>query len=291
MKVFKGLAKDGSVITEDARHPMTIRELMTHTAGFTYGAFSDTPVDKMYRKVNVLDPNSTLKDMVTKLSKIPLLYQPGSNWVYSVSVDIQGYLVEVLSGKPFNIFLKERIFDPLKMYDTDFYVPSEKSSRVAQLYGYDDKGKIISQPGPGFDNVSSKPYKFFSGGAGLVSSPMDYMRFCQMLLNGGELDGVRILSPLTVDLMHRNQLPKELGEMHPGSGKGFGLDFQVVIDPVEAECYSKGEFSWSGYFGTWFWIDPVEDLVFIAMYQQLGERRPELSSLTRRLTYQAIVKP
>jgi CubicO group peptidase (beta-lactamase class C family) len=274
---------------EKPNHPITIRELMTHTAGFTYGLFSRSPVDKLYRDAGVLDPDSALRDMILKLAKIPLLYQPGTRWHYSVAVDIQGYLVEVLSGRPFDVFLKERIFDPLGMKDTGFHVPGDKADRFAQLYIYDDDGALAVAEG---ENGYLKPTTFFSGGGGLVSTAMDYMRFCQMLLNGGELDGVRILAPLTVERMHQNHLPRDMGERVPGSGKGFGLDFSVVLDSIQADTSRrKGAYDWSGAAGTWFWIDPVEDLVFVGMIQQFGEGRPDMRSLTERLTYQAILKP
>jgi CubicO group peptidase (beta-lactamase class C family) len=290
LKVASGVGKGGPLI-EEADHPMTIRELMTHTAGLTYGLFSKSQVDTMYVKAGVLSPAQTLKDMIDKLSKIPLRQQPGSLWHYSVAVDVQGYLVEVLSGQPFDVFLKERVFDPLGMKDTGFYVPEEKASRFAQVYFYDKEGKLIAQEGFGGENTYLKPATFFSGGGGLVSTALDYMRFCQMLLNGGELDGVRILSPLSVDLMRRNHLPRDMIEMSPGSGTGFGLDFAVVLDPVEANSFSKGEYYWGGAAGTWFWIDPVEDLVFVGMIQQFGQNRPDVRSLTRQLTYQAIIEP
>lgn len=288
LKVASGEGKDGPIV-EKANHPMTIRELMTHTAGLTYGIFSKSQVDEIYVKAGVLNRNQTLKDMINKLSKIPLRQQPGSLWHYSVAVDVQGYLVEVLSGKPFDAFLKERLFDPLRLKDTGFHVPEDKAGRFAQVYSYDKERNLIAQGGFGGANNYLKPATFLSGGGGLVSTAMDYMRFCQMLLNGGELDGVRILSPLTVDLMHRNHLPKDMVEMAPGSGTGFGLDFAVILDPVEANTISKGEYYWGGAAGTWFWIDPVEDLIFVGMIQQFGMGRPDVRSLTRQLTYQAIV--
>lgn len=287
LMVFSGTGTDGPIV-EKPSHPITIRELMTHTAGFTYGIFSRTEVDKLYREAGVLDRDSTLKDMILKLAKIPLLYQPGTRWHYSVAVDIQGYLVEVLSGQPFDVFLKERIFDPLDMKDTGFFVPEEKANRFAQIYTYDNEGTLVAgEEGGGY----LKPVKFFSGGGGLVSTAMDYMRFCQMLLNGGELDGVRILAPLTVELMHQNHLPRDMVE-RSGSGEGFGLDFSVDLDPIRADTNrSKGTYRWSGAAGTWFWIDPVEDLIFVGMIQQFGEGRPDIASLSERLTYQAILKP
>ncbi len=288
LEVATGEGPDGP-ITEPADHPMTIRELMSHTAGLSYGLFSRSQVDTMYTEAGVLDPNSTLKDMIDKLAKIPLRHQPGSRWHYSVAVDVQGYLVEVLSGQPFDQFLQERIFDPLEMVDTGFHVPAEKADRFAEVYAYAEDGSLFAQEGFGGSRSYLEPAKFFSGGGGLVSTTMDYMRFSQMLLNGGELDGVRILSPLTVELMHRNWLPPEVGTMSPGTG--FGLDFAVVLDPVEADGVSEGEYYWGGAAGTWFWIDPKEDLVFVGMIQQFGNGRPDVRSLSRRLTYQAVLEP
>ncbi len=271
----------------DQDHPMTIRELMSHTAGLTYGLFSRSYVDTLYTEANMLDSNSTLADMITKLSQTPLRFQPGTRWHYSVAVDVQGYLVEVLSGLPFDRYLEERIFEPLGMKDTGFHVPAESAERFAQVYAYDEDGKLFAQEGFGGSRSYLEPATFFSGGGGLVSTAQDYMRFSQMLLNGGELDGVRILAPLTVELMHRNQLPEELEEMSPGTG--FGLDFAVIEDPVEADGVSEGEYYWGGAAGTWFWIDPVEDLAFVGMIQQFGQSRPDVRSLSRRLTYQAIL--
>ena len=290
LEVAAGVGADGPLL-EDADHPMTIRELMSHTGGLSYGIFSASQVDDLYREADVLDRDGTLEDMVDKLGKIPLRQQPGSMWHYSVSVDVQGYLVEVLSGQPFDEFLQERLFDPLGMTDTGFHVPPDKADRFAVVYGYDDDGGLVPGEGFGGGNPADSPYleptTFFSGGGGLVASTMDYMRFSQMVLNGGELDGVRILSPLTIDLMHRNQLPRALGEMSPGTG--FGLDFAVILDPVAADGVSEGEYYWGGAAGTWFWIDPVEDLVFVGMIQQFGQGIPDVRSLSRRLTYQAII--
>ena len=280
---------NGQPITEPADHPMTIRELMAHTAGLSYGIFSDTQVDAMYREAGVIvDPDQTLKGMVEALSEIPLLYQPGSRWHYSVAVDVQGYLVEVLSGQPFDEFLNERLFGPLGMNDTAFYVSEDKADRFAQVYTHDEDGNLMAQEGFGGRRSYFDPPAHLSGGGGLVSTTMDYMRFSQMLLNGGELDGVRILAPSTVKLMHLNHLPRELKEMSPGTG--FGLDFAVVLDPVAADGISKGEYYWGGAAGTWFWIDPKEDLVFVGMIQHFGPRRPDVRSLSRRLTYQAILE-
>lgn len=290
LKVAAGVDADGNIITEEPTHKMTIRELMTHTGGLSYGLFSQSKVDDMYGDLGLLDVDNTLEEAIHILSKIPLRQQPGSMWHYSVSVDVQGYLVEVLSGKSFDKYLEERIFKPLCMNDTAFYVPPEKANRFAQVYDYSDEGDlIVAEGGIAAMQDFLKYPNLISGGGGLVSSAMDYMRFSQMLLNGGELDGVRILAPLTVDLMHRNQLPEGMKTMGPGTG--FGLDFAVIIDPVEADTYSQGEFTWGGAAGTWFWIDPVENLVFVGMMQQFGNLRPDVGPLTRQLTYQSIMDP
>ncbi|HKQ12139.1 MAG TPA: serine hydrolase domain-containing protein [Steroidobacteraceae bacterium] len=284
LKVAKVNPQTGAVTQVAPDHPMTMRELMSHSGGLTYGVFGSTPVDKMYTDVNVLDRDATLQAMIDKLGKIPLLHQPGERWHYSVSVDVQGYLVEKLSGQPFAEFLKQRIFDPLGMKDTAFYVPAEKLNRFVSFYTYDKDRKFISHPGiPDF----SKPPGAPSGGGGLVSTAMDYMRFCQMLMNGGELDGHRLLSPLSVQLMRSNVLPANARTMSPGTG--FGLDFAVVEDPVAAGGYGgEGTFYWGGYAGTWFWIDPVYKMIVVGMIQIRGDGSPDVRGLSRNLTYQAI---
>lgn len=294
LQVAAGVDSDGNLITEPQEHKMTIRELMSHTGGLSYGIFSQSKVDEMYTEVNILDPNQTMQEFIDKLSGIPLRQQPGSMWHYSVSVDVQGYLVEKLSGQKFGDFLQERIFEPLGMTDTAFYVPEEKADRLAQVYAYGPDGKLFPQEGLGGANNYLVDQAFESGGGGLVGTAMDYMRFAQMMLNGGELDGVRILSPLTVEIMHRNQLPKSVEGIGLGSrGTTFGLDFAIIEDPVEAESYSKGEYYWGGAAGTWFWIDPVENLVFVGMIQQFGGRTPvpDVRGMSRQMVYQAIMEP
>lgn len=292
LQVFTGTDADGNMITEAAGHPMTIRELMNHTGGLSYGIFAQSPVDTAYVEAGLLDPNMTNAEFVAKLGQIPLKHQPGSRWEYSVSVDVQGYLVEVLSGQRFGEFLDERIFQPLGMSDTDFHVPEEKLNRFAQMYVYGPEGELI--PSEMFDGADfTVDMTFESGGGGLVSTANDYMRFSQMLLNGGELDGERILAPLTIELMRRDQTPAGLTGPMSGAGNGtvFGLDFAVIQDPVEAESYSTGEYYWGGAAGTWFWIDPVEDVVFVGMIQQAGQGLPDVRSTSRRLFYQAILDP
>ena len=193
--MFKGLDPGGKPVLEDPAHAPTMAELMSHTAGFTYGIFGATPVDKMYRDAEVLG-SANLQQMVDKLAKIPLLYQPGAKWVYSVSVDVQGYLVEKLSGKPLGEFLRENIFQPLGMKDTGFHIDPDKLGRLATLYAANPAGELLKTTGGTVAMDYSKEPTMPSGGGGLLSTARDYLRFSQMLLGGGELDGVRILRPL-----------------------------------------------------------------------------------------------
>jgi len=296
LKVFKGVDSAGNMILEDPVHPPAMRELMTHTAGFTYGLFGTGPVDKMYQDQHVLQSQS-LEELIGKLEKIPLLYQPGSRWVYSVAMDIQGYIVEKLSGQTLPDFMQQRIFGPLGMKDTGFFVPKEKRSRFATLYSANPKGELIPMPGAGYDALPAMP----SGGGGLVSTAADYLRFAQMLLNGGELNGVRILAPATAALMTSNHLAPSLmtGEFSIGPevirpGMGWGYDCAVFNDPLMAdEVVGKGTFSWLGIADTWFWVDPANDLVFVGMTQRMSgaTRQPNVEQLSRPPVYQALVNP
>jgi CubicO group peptidase (beta-lactamase class C family) len=230
LKVYGTDAK-GNVALKDQVHPMTMRELMSHTGGFTYGFFSNTPVDKLQRETDLLNIDNTLEEMIRRIAKLPLNSQPGSEWHYSISVDIQGYIVQKLAGMPFDEYLEKRIFKPLHMVDTGFYVPADKLKRFVELYDYDKDGKFEVLKG-GLNHDFSKKPAMISGGGGLVSTAGDYMRFCQMLLNGGQLDGERLLSPRTVELMRTNVLPPALSVLAPGAG--FGLDFAVYTDSVAA---------------------------------------------------------
>lgn len=299
LKVFAGYDRSGKMILEDPVHPPTMRELMTHTAGFTYGFFGNDPIDKMYLEQRVL-ASSSLQEMIDKLANIPLLYQPGTEWVYSLSVDIQGYLVQKLSGMPLADFMRERIFKPLGMKDTGFYVPASKWSRLATLYGVNSEGALIPYAGP-LNIDFSKPPALASGGGGLVSTARDYLRFAQMLLNGGALDGTRILAPATVKLMTSNHLRASLmtgqygiGVQHIRPGFGYGYDMAVFTNPALADNpVGKGTFLWDGAAGTWFWVDPRYDLVFVGMIQRMGAgpQMPNMEELTRATVYQALVDP
>jgi CubicO group peptidase (beta-lactamase class C family) len=286
LKVFSSKDKDGIHLVDPIR-PVTIRDLLTHTSGLTYGFFGNTVVDSMYRKAEL--GAGTIKEMVQKLSKIPLLYQPGTKWNYSFSTDVLGYLVEVVSGKSFDVFLKERIFSPLKMKDTDFYVPKEKINRCAAVYGIsDNKGmKVISKPDT---STISRPPKFFSGGGGLFSTAGDYMIFAQMLLNKGVINGVRILGRKTVDLMTENHLSDGLIPLSGLPGWGFGLGFAVLTDiPQTQTLGSVGEYGWSGIYNTYFSIDPKEKLIWILMTQFSPFSLYPVNKEFNVLVYQAIV--
>ncbi|MCY3621913.1 MAG: serine hydrolase [Gammaproteobacteria bacterium] len=293
LKVAKAPGPDGQPVVEDANHPMTIRELVSHTAGLTYGFFSRSQVDTLYVQANVLDRNSTLKDMVVKLGAIPLRQQPGSAWHYSVAVDVQGYLVEVLAGKPFDTVLKERVFDPLGMDDTGFWIKPEDEPRTATMYQQRPGGALAANPSREY---FTKP-ALFSGGGGLVSTAMDYTRFAEMMLNGGELEGVRILKPETVELMHTNQLPDGIDFINPmigNPGNTFGIDVAIVAAPDGESDHplAKGEYWWYGAGGTWFGINPVQDLIVVGMIQKFGVPGPkEVRVTSKRLAYEAITDP
>src|SRR5215475_8510047 len=300
LKVFKGTDANGAIVTEAPAHPPTMAELLTHTAGFTYGLFGTTPVDKLYLAKNPFAA-PTLHGMMQTLAGMPLLYQPGSKWVYSVSMDIQGYIIEKLSGKPLSQFMEERIFKPLKMTDTAFFVPEEKRKRFATLYSGGPDGKLVvtgAASGPRADFVSQPGAP--SGGGGLVSTARDYARFAQMLLNHGTLDGVRILAPSTVDLMTSNHLPPKLltGEFSIGKavmrpGHGWGYDLAVFDDPLAADdIVGKGTYYWEGAAATWFWVDPANDLVFVGMTQRMfGNGQPPMNHFSRPTVYGALTNP
>jgi CubicO group peptidase (beta-lactamase class C family) len=272
LKVYAG-EKDGQMLLEAPAHPPTMGELMSHSAGFTYGLFGSTPVDKLYQAANPLGQPS-LQAFIKTMATLPLLYQPGTKWVYSVSVDIQGYLVEKLSGKTFPEFLRTRLFEPLGMVDTGFSVPASKVSRVATIYSWDRaRSALVAEPlDPNISTLPGLP----SGGGGLYGTAPDYFRFAQMLLNGGELNGTRILKKSSVDMMHTNVLSEAvlngnngIGQARFSPAQGFGYDFAVVLDPDAAKRQvGKGSYWWWGIAGTWFWIDPANDVVFVGIIQR-----------------------
>ena len=297
LKVCKGVDAAGNMILEEPIHPPTMQELMTHTAGFVYGFFGETPVDKEYRKAGVMQSKS-LQEFIDKLAKIPLAYQPGTRWVYSASMDIQGYIIEKLSGQTLPDFMQEHIFKPLGMKDSGFFVPADKRGRFVTVYRSNEKGEVV--PAPGFGGDYAEQPTMPSGGGGMVTTAEDYFRFAEMLANGGELNGVRILSPAAVHLMSTNHLAPNLltGEFGIGVqvmrlGLGYGYDCAVEFDPAEANLPDgRGTFFWDGAAGTWFWIDPKNDIVFVGMIQRvLGPDSPNVEYQSRPAVYQALLNP
>lgn len=275
LKVFEGLDEGGEPILVNADRPATMRELMSHTAGFAYGLFSDDPVNKMFAEAEVLR-SPDLDTYISRLATVPLLYQPGTNWAYSTAVDVQGYIVQKLSGKRLGQYLQDEIFAPLGMTDTGFYVPDAKRDRFSDVFTPNaETGELEVLDAPGFA-FREGGIGMEAGGHGLVSTMGDYARFCQMLVNGGELNGVRVLQPETVDLMRTDVLPDGVSLFSDGvspnpqmAGHGFGLDFAVYVDPsATGASQPEGSYYWGGAAGTWFWIDPVNDLFFIGMIQR-----------------------
>lgn len=265
---------------------MTVRDLLRHTSGLSYG-WSGSPVDKLLQQANVW--SGTLEDMVGKLAEIPLMVQPGSTWHYGLSTDVLGYLVQAVSGVPFDEYLSREIFGPLGMVDTGFHVPAEKLDRFAATYGWDDDTAaltVIDDPKTG--RYASEA-TLLSGGGGLVSTAADYLRFSQMLLNGGELDGVRLLGRKTVDLMTRDHLPAGLSASSD-PGTGFGLGFSVARDAAGSDdIRSEGTYEWAGIANTYFWVDPEEDLIALLLTQFMPFGKYPVVAEFRALTYQALV--
>ncbi len=295
-KNLKVLSKDGVSLEPQIRE-MTIQDLLRHTSGLTYGFLGATPVDEMYKNANIEDRDSTLKEMIQKLKDIPLLHQPGTHWEYSISTDVLGYLIEVVSGNSLDQFLEDRIFTPLGMKNTGFYVEEKNRDRVVSMYGPSDKGGI-KKIQSGQDKNNFKKPDFLSGGAGLFSTPMDYMRFAQMLLNKGEYKGKRIIGTKTVEFMTKNHIPADALPIGFGvptfdafvRGCGFGLGFRVVQNETENGCVSStGMYGWAGAADTYFWIDPEEELVGIVMAQFRPPMGPhQLYRKFQVLMYQSI---
>jgi CubicO group peptidase (beta-lactamase class C family) len=297
LKVMTGTDAAGKPIVEDMKRPPTMRELMSHTAGFGYGLSDQSVSDKLYRAKGPLQAAGS-QQLIERLAQLPLNFQPGTDWEYSIAVDIQGYIVEKLSGQSLGEFFEKRIFNPLKMHDTGFFAPKSEAGRLAALYVGDGKDRLKEAPDiwqwPVPDYLSQPALE--SGGYGLVSTTMDYARFCQMLLNKGELDGVRVLAPATVELMTTNAIPDAVlakGSGGYGKNAGFGMDVRVVNNPrALGSLEGAGTFSWGGAAGTWFWVDPTNDLLFVGMIQRMDIwSEGEMSEPTRTLTYQALVKP
>ena len=296
LKVCVGMGQTGPKLVDQQR-PITIRHLLTHTGGLSYKHFQDTPVDAMYRNADPLNPDSNLKEMIGKLAQLPLVTQPGTAWRYSVSTDVLGYLVEVLSGMPFDRFLEERMFQSLGMADTGFHVSENKLDRLATAYARGAEGQIQKLDNPQVNSYKSSK-TMFSGGGGLAGTATDYFRFSQMMLNGGELDGARLLAPKTVDLMTTNHLPDALlpfsvfdERAYEMDGCGFGLGFRVVTDIAQHGVLgSEGTYSWGGSASTVFWVDPEEELIAILMPQFMPSGQYDIWREFQVAIYQALVE-
>jgi CubicO group peptidase (beta-lactamase class C family) len=311
LKVFAGLDQDGRPMLEDPKQPPTMAMLMTHTAGFGYGLDNETYVDyvdQQFQKQGVLHSNSW-HEAVTKIAVIPLLYQPGTHWWYSASVDIQGYIVETLSGQRLGDFLAQHVFAPLGMKDTGFYVAGDEAARLASVYQFDSENKKLIELTP----ATHPPARNFTiqpsldlggggdggGGGGLLSTIDDYARFCQMILNGGTYNGVRILAPASVALMQVDHIPvtvtPEASGGFPaigGPALGFGLDFGIIKDPaLIGSPAGPGSIFWGGGAGTWFWIDPNNDLFFLGMMQRQGADAMAPLKMSQALVYAALTEP
>ena len=278
--------------------PMTMRHVLSHSGGLTYGA-TNHPVDRIYREVGVTrSEGATLASFAEKLAKVPLRYNPGERWMYSFSTDVCGYLVEAISGQRFDRFLQDNIFGPLDMKDTSFYVAPRKLDRFAANYERrpDKTLKLIDDPER---STYLKEPTFFSGGGGLTGTTADYFRFCEMLRRGGELDGARIIGPRTLELMHRNHLPggKDLKSLAVGmfaetayEGVGFGLGFASTLGEVEAGTLGAGDYYWGGAASTIFWVDPKEDLLAIFMTQLMPSATFNFRGQLKNIIYSAIVE-
>ncbi|MCP3982869.1 MAG: beta-lactamase family protein [bacterium] len=287
-------------VTRPCDRPMTVRDLLTHTSGLTYGFMERTNVDAAYRKLAVGErkTGSTLRDMIEQLASLPLEFSPGSAWNYSVASDVCGYLVETISGQPLDRYLEEHIFAPLGMGETGFQVPEALRERFSACYVRGPR-KVLKLDDDPEDSPYLRDVTFFSGGGGLVSTAADYLRFCQALLDGGSLDGQRILGPRTLDLMTCNHLPdgRDLSEFAAGAfsetpyeGTGFGLGFSVIDDLVRAQNVgSVGEFAWGGAASTIFWVDPAEELIVLFFTQLMPSRTFDFRGQLKALVYGAIV--
>jgi CubicO group peptidase (beta-lactamase class C family) len=286
------------VVTRPAAGPVRVRHLMTHTAGLTFGFYRTHPVDALYRAAGVESsvlPGSDLAETVDLYASLPLQFEPGTEWNYSVASNVLGRLVEVVSGQPLDVFCAERIFGPLGMTDTGFHVTDAQAGRLAELYGETEDGGITPVPGL---PLRGRP-RFLSGSGGLVSSAYDVHRFAELLRRRGELDGVRLLAPATVDLMTRNHLPggadlRSFGSRpahdEPGNdGVGFGLGVSVVTDPSRTRSPSGlGTYGWSGVATTTFWVDPGRELTVQFMTQVRPRASHTVYPDLKRLVHDAV---
>jgi CubicO group peptidase (beta-lactamase class C family) len=275
-----GMEKDGKLDIVTAQRQPTVQDLLRHTSGFTYGVFGKSAVKELYTKNGVDSSDHTNADLVKKLAQVPLMYQPGTTWEYGRSTDVLGHVIERVSGQPLDAWLQARILGPLRMNDTAFYADASRQGRIAEAFVKDPDSGAANN----LLNVREPP-KYLAGGQGLVSTAADYMRFAQMLLNGGELEGVRIVSRKTVALMTSDHLG---GIRGPSPGYGFGLGFTVrLADGVSPLEGSAGDYNWAGLGGTYFWVDPRERLIAVWMMQAPGPRG-YYRELYRNLVYGAM---
>ncbi len=296
-RVYAGGSR-GKIDSVPAEREITFRDLLTHTSGLTYGFMESTPVDAVYRdqKIDFGTATASLADVVERLAAVPLIAQPGKAWNYSVATDVLGYLVQVISGQPFDVFLREKVLKPLGMLDTDFIVAKDKQERFATCYMPGKDGKLAVMDDP-TKSTYLAPRNGYSGGGGLAGTAGDYLRFCKFMLNKGELDGVRLLGRKTVELMTSNHLPGDMADMgmprfseSPYYGIGFGLGFSVMINPAKAQILgTAGEYAWGGAASTAFWCDPAEDMAVVLLTQLYPSSTYPIRRDLRVLTYQAIV--
>ncbi|WP_293610349.1 serine hydrolase [Ponticaulis sp.] len=303
LKVWKGGTADAPELV-DCEQEMMVKDLFLHTSGLTYDFLGLHPVEKLYIDKKVIRKNHSLADMCEMLSDIPLLFQPGTRWNYSVAIDVLGHLVEIVSGQSLDEFFRTRIFEPLGMVDTGFTIPTSKLDRFASCYARNPLTKEITLADKG-DETSSycregkDPQRLLSGGGGLVSTLSDYLNFCRMLAGGGELNDVRLLSPKTVEYMMSNHLPggstmggmgDEMFSESNMAGNGFGLGGAVVVDPILMnQPSSEGTFSWGGLASTFFWIDPEEDMIGIQMTQMIPSSSYPIRPQFQQLAYASII--
>lgn len=290
LRVYRGVDAAGNLVTEPAGSQPTMGQLVTHTAGFVYG-FGPTPVDREYQKRIPLLPTSVeASTYLAELARIPLAFEPGTQWQYSIAMDLEGIIVERLSGQSLQAFMKAEIFDPLKMVDTDFVVPPEKRDRFVTLYDMQDGQLTATTSGPFAQSYAETPV-MASGGGGLVSTAQDYASFASMLLNGGTLKGRRILSKRATRAMMTSHLAPPLvtggygiGIQQIRPGYEFGVNGVVVTNPTKAGvAMGKGSYLWDGAAGTWFWVDPANKIVFVGMIQRLaGPGGPNVQDTSQR---------
>jgi CubicO group peptidase (beta-lactamase class C family) len=289
MKVYVSGSGD-SLVTEDAKTPIRIIDLFMHTSGLSYG-FTGSEVDKMYQQLFSKPDEISRDNILTKIAAIPLVHEPGSAWNYGVSTDVIGFLVEKLSGKKLGEYMQETIFTPLGMKDTGFYVSTDKVARLSQIYTANPKtGQTIVMQNEPLGNYKSDP-EIHNAGGGLVSTMQDYFTFAQMMLNGGEINGVRILGRKTVDYLSSNHLPENLIPFaQDAKGEGYGLAMSVTVDPgMSGFMSSKGNYGWGGAASTYFRVDPVENIVMISMAQFIPMGFHRYHDDFRNLVYQALV--